>query len=100
MQEEVEEWVSGALLTKSVDREERLRFVSDVMPSIIVDQDGKNVLIPSSDEQYRFGIMLVKSNAARTSTSRVEGREQMVFLLEDWVYRAMARYIRRSGEAG
>jgi hypothetical protein len=100
LQEEVDEWVSGALLTKSVDLDERLRFVNDVMPSIIVDQDGKNVLIPASDEQYRFGIMLVKSNAAKTTTSRIEGREQTVFLLEDWVYRAIARYIRRSGEAG
>lgn len=98
LQEDFSEWVNGALLGQTPDKNTQIEFLRETIRSIKFDREGRNVLVPSNEEQFRFGVMLVKSKAAVASHTQIEGKEKTVFLLEDWVYLALTRFIRLAGE--
>ena len=93
-QRDIQEWIEGALLGKVRDEEEKLTFARDVLRTVIFNREGQNVLIPLNDEQYRFGVILVKSKAASAVQSKIDGEEKTVFELEDWIYLALTRFVR------
>ncbi len=96
---DISDWIEGALLGEIRDEAQKMAFAREVLKTIIFNREGKNVLIPLNDEQYRLGVMLVKSKAATTSQTKIEGGEKTVFELEDWVYLALTRYVRSAEES-
>lgn len=99
-EDDVSWWVDGALLGKASDKSDKIEFVREVIKSIIINQEGENVLVPLNEEQFRFGIMVVKSKAASTSQTKIEGQEKTVFILEDWVYLSLMGYLRSFEKPG
>jgi hypothetical protein len=97
--QDISDWVEGALLGETRDEAQKMAFVREVLKTIIFNREGNNVLIPLNDEQYRFGVILVKSKAASASQAKIEGEEKTVFELEDWVYLALTRYVRSAEES-
>lgn len=91
--QDISDWVEGALLGETRDEEQKMAFAREVLKTIIFNREGNNVLIPLNDEQYRFGVILVKSKAAAASQTKIQGEEKTVFELEDWVYLALTRYV-------
>jgi hypothetical protein len=71
-----------------------IAFTRELLKTIIVNREGQNVLVPLNDEQYRFGVILVKSKAASATRSKIDGEEKTVFELDNWVYLALMRYVR------
>jgi hypothetical protein len=93
-QRDVLEWIDGALLGEARNEEEKITFAREVLKTIIMNREGQNVLVPLNDEQYRFGVILVKSKAASATQSKIDGEEKTVFELEDWIYLALTRFVR------
>jgi hypothetical protein len=93
-QKDISEWVEGALLGEVRDEDEKITFARDVLKTIIFNREGQNVLVPLNDAHYRFGVILVKSKAASTIQSKIDGEEKTVFELEDWIYLALTRFVR------
>jgi hypothetical protein len=93
-QKEILEWIDGALLGEVHDEDERIIFAREVLKTVIMNREGQNVLVPLNDEQYRFGVILVKTKAASAIQSKIDGEEKTVFELEDWVYLALMRFVR------
>jgi hypothetical protein len=91
--QDISDWVEGALLGETRDEEQKMTFAREVLKTIIFNREGNNVLIPLNDEQYRFGVILVKSKAAAASQTKIQGEEKTIFELEDWVYLALTRYV-------
>lgn len=91
--QDISDWVEGALLGETRDEEQKMAFAREVLKTIIFNREGNNVLIPLNDEQYRFGVILVKSKAAAASQTKIQGEEKTVFELKDWVYLALTRYV-------
>lgn len=99
IRENISEWIDGALLTPIQKEEERIEFVRKIIKSIKLDREGRSIFIPLDEEQFRFGIMLVKSEVAEISHIQVEGKEKSIFILEDWIYLALTRYVHLAEEA-
>ncbi len=97
--QDISDWVEGALLGETRDEAQKLAFSREILKTVIFNREGNNVLIPLNDEQYRFGVILVKSKAASASQTKIEGEEKTVFELEDWVYLALTRYVRSAEES-
>jgi hypothetical protein len=97
-QKKVSEWIEGALLGEVRDEDEKITFAREVIKAIIFNREGRSVLIPMNDAQYRFGVILVKSKTASATPSKIDGEEKTVFELEDWVYLALTRFVRPKGE--
>jgi hypothetical protein len=93
-QDDISDWIEGALLGETRDESEKIAFARELIKTIIFNREGNNVIVPLNDEQYRFGVILVKSKAATAVTSKVDGEAKTVFELEDWVYLALTRYVR------
>jgi len=93
-EDDVSWWVDGALLGQVSEKSNKIEFVREVIKSIIINQEGENVLVPLNEEQFRFGIMIVKSKAASTSQTKIEGQKKTVFILENWVYISLMGYLR------
>jgi hypothetical protein len=93
-QRDILEWIDGALLGEVRDDNDRIMFAREVIKTIILNREGQNLLVPLNDEQYRFGVILVKSKAASAIQSKIDGDEKTVFELEDWVYLALTRFVR------
>lgn len=93
-QRDISEWIEGALLGEVSDVDEKITFARDVLKTIIFNREGQNVLVPLNDAQYRFGVILVKSKAASATQSKIDGEEKTIFILEDWIYLALTRFVR------
>jgi hypothetical protein len=93
-QADISDWIEGALLGEIRAEDEKITFARELIKTIVFNREGKNVIVPLNDEQYRFGVILVKSKAAASVTSKVDGETKTVFELEDWVYLALTRYVR------
>ncbi|MGD8537555.1 MAG: hypothetical protein PVI66_02430 [Candidatus Aminicenantes bacterium] len=93
-QKDISEWIEGALLGQVREKEDMIAFTRELLKTIIVNREGQNVLVPLNDEQYRFGVILVKSKAASVTRSKIDGEEKTVFELDNWVYLALMRYVR------
>ncbi|MGB6867951.1 MAG: hypothetical protein WBE11_19880 [Candidatus Aminicenantaceae bacterium] len=93
-QKDISEWIEGALLGEVREEEDKIAFAREVLKIIIFNREGRNVLVPLNDAQYRFGVILVMSKAASTTQSKIDGEEKTLFELEDWVYLALTRFVR------
>jgi len=93
-QKGISEWIEGALLGEVREEEEKIAFAREVLKTIIFNREGQNVLVPLNDAHYRFGVILVKSKAASSTQSKIDGEQKTVFELEDWIYLALMRYVR------
>jgi len=93
-QRDILEWIEGAQLGEVRDEDEKITFAREVIKAIIFNREGQNVLVPLNDEQYRFGVILVKSKAASANQSKIDGEEKTVFEVEDWIYLALTRFVR------
>ena len=70
--QDISDWVEGALLGETRDEAQKMAFAREVLKTIIFNREGNNVLLPLNDEQYRFGVILVKSKAATVTVSCCE----------------------------
>ncbi|MBN1272992.1 MAG: hypothetical protein JXB26_12050 [Candidatus Aminicenantes bacterium] len=96
VRENISGWVNAALLGQAVDEEMRNQFIRDVIKAIRFVRSGQNVLVPRSEEQFRLGVILVKAKAAFASRTKIDKKKTDVFILEDWVYLALMRYLNRT----
>jgi len=93
-QKDISEWIEGALLGEVREEEDKIAFAREVLKTIIFNREGRNVLVPLNDAQYRFGVILVKSKAASAIESKIHGEQKTIFELEDWIYLALTRFVR------
>lgn len=93
-QRDISGWIEGALLGEVREEEDKIAFAREALKTIIFNREGQTVLVPLNDAQYRFGVILVKSNGASATQSKIDGEEKTVFELEDWVYLALTRFVR------
>lgn len=95
---DIESWIDGSLLSQASDQKKRTEFLEHLIESIAFDQDGRALLIPKDKLQERFGFLLLKSRAASQELAGTRGgHPQLLFVLEDWVYPALATSF-RSGD--
>jgi len=98
IRKELSRRLSGALLGKNHSPEEQVEFARELIKNIRVKAQGKDVLIPTNKEQYRFGTILKKAKAAEIKTTKLRKEKSVVFVLEDWVYQALIDYVNGGGE--
>lgn len=99
LQRDLSSWIDAALLGQRGDPDSRQDFLRSIFEAISFGRRGEVQLNPDSEEQRRFGHLLVHSQAARVESFIKFNRVSRLFLLEDWVYPALARHLTASGEA-
>lgn len=88
---QIESWIDGSLLRPQATREDRRAFLGQILKALRFDGGSRAVLVPEDAEQSRFGHLLAQARAA--VPSRQKGPEKVSFVLEDWVYNALAQYL-------
>ena len=99
LRQDISGWVDGALLAGAKDPEARQAFLKSVVEAITFSRQGDARLIPEDEDQRRFGHLLVQAKAARIESFVKYNRMGRMFLLEDWVYPALARHMSAEGGA-
>ncbi len=93
LQRDISGWIDTALLAGGRDPEARSSFLRSLIGAITFGRQGEARLIPETEEQRRFGHLLVQSKAARTESFVKYNRVGRMFLLSGWVYPALARHL-------
>lgn len=99
LRRDIDRWIDAALLDRRGDPEARRGFLSALLGNISFGRGGEARLVPETDEQTRFGHLLVQSRAARLGSFVQFNRTGRLFLLEDWLYAALAHHSAADEEA-
>ena len=93
LQNEITAWVDGALLQARRGMEDRREFLAEVIGALRFDHGTKVHLVPKDARERRFGFLMAHSRAAVASPTSRGDDDDVTFVLEDWVYPALARYL-------
>ena len=95
LQRDITSWIDGALLQARKSAEDRKVFLSEVLNALRFERGSRALLVPKDARENRFGFLMASAKAAKPAPLATgEGEsESMGFVLEDWVYPALARYL-------
>ena len=96
LRRDITEWIDGALLAPDPAPASRREFLTRLIDTLRFEHGGRAVLVPRDAEQSRFGHLMARARAARPSLAGPEPPEaswEPTFVLEEWVYPALARYL-------
>ena len=89
---EITAWIDGALLQARQGVEERRAFLAGLVDTLRFDRGNKVLFVATDARERRFGFLMANARAATPSPTAAED-ESVTFVLEDWVYPALARYL-------
>jgi hypothetical protein len=96
LERDIDIWIDGSLLEPAVDVRLRREFLSRVLEALRFERGSRAVLVPRDAAQSRFGYLLTRAQGATAAAMGGGDREPAVsFVLEDWVYPALARHLGR-----
>jgi hypothetical protein len=93
LRRDITEWIDGSLLHAGKSGEHRHEFLSRLVDSLRFERSGKAVLVPEDGAQRRFGFLMARARAATPTGLGDEEPETSGFVLEEWVYPALTRYL-------
>ncbi len=93
LRRDITEWIDGSLLHTDLGRERRREFLARVVDALRFERGGKAVLVPEDAAQSRFGFLMARAQAATPAGMRGGDSEVTSFVLEEWVYPALTRYL-------
>ncbi len=89
---EITGWIDGALLHARKSAEDRQAFLGGLIDTLRFDAGNRVLLVATDSRERRFGFLMANARAATPSPAGGDG-EAMTFVLEDWVYPALSRYM-------
>ncbi|MFQ5349715.1 MAG: hypothetical protein ACE5EG_04640 [Thermoanaerobaculia bacterium] len=93
LRRDITEWIDGSLLHTDLGRERRQEFLARVVDALRFERGGRAVLVPEDAAQSRFGFLMTRAQAATPTGMRGGDSEVTGFVLEEWVYPALTRYL-------
>ncbi len=90
---EITAWIDGALLNARQGVEERRAFLAGLIDSLRFDRSNKVLFVASDAQERRFGFLMANARAAMPSPVAGDDELSVTFVLEDWVYPALTRYL-------
>jgi hypothetical protein len=95
LQRDITSWIDGALLQARKSAEDRKVFLSEILHTLRFERGNRALLVLKDARENRFGfLMAITKEAKPASLTTGEGESESVgFLLENWVYPPLARYL-------
>ena len=90
---EITGWIDGALLHARRGVEERKAFLAELIDTLRFDRRNKVLFVATDARERRFGFLMANARAATPSPVAGNEEEAVTFVLEDWVYPALTRYL-------
>ena len=90
---EITAWIDGALLNARQGVEERRAFLAELIDRLRFDRGNKVLFVASDARERRFGFLMANARAATPSPVAGDDELSVTFVLEDWVYPALTRYL-------
>jgi hypothetical protein len=90
---EISAWIDGALLHARQGVEERRTFLAGLIDTLRFDRGNKVLFVAKDARERRFGFLMTNARAATPSPVAGTDEESVTFVLEDWVYPALTRYL-------
>ncbi len=90
---DITSWIDGALLHAREGAGDRRAFLLGVVDALRFDRGKKALLVPKDVRESRFGFLMASSRAATPAEIKGDEGTEVTFVLEDWVYPALARYL-------
>ena len=90
---EITAWIDGALLHARQGTEERHAFVAGLIDALRFDCGSKPLFVATDARERRFGFLMANARAATQSPVAGNDERSVAFLLEEWVYPALTRYL-------
>lgn len=100
LRRDITEWIDGSLLHAQPGPVPRHEFLARVLDALRFERGGRAVLVPEDAAQSRFGFLMARARAATPAEMRGGDSEVTGFVLEDWVYPALTRYLAPEAGAG
>jgi hypothetical protein len=100
LRRDITEWIDGSLLHTDLGGNRRHDFLARLVDALRFERGGRAVLVPEDAAQSRFGFLMARARAATPTEMSGEGSEVTGFVLEDWVYPALTRYLAPEPGAG
>ena len=89
---EITRWIDGALPHVRQSAEDRRAFLTRLVDALRFDGGNKVVFVATEAEERRFGFLMANARAA-TASPAADRDGSVTFVLEDWVYPALTRYL-------
>ena len=89
---EITSWIDGALLHARGSADDRRAFLAAVIEALSFDNSNRVLFVATASQDRRFGYLMTNARAATASPLAGEG-ESVTFVLADWVYPALTRYM-------
>ena len=93
LRRDITEWIDGSLLHADLGHRGRHEFLARVVDALRFEPGGRAVLVPVDAAQSRFGFLMARAQAATPTGMRGGDSETTGFVLEEWVYPALTRYL-------
>jgi len=90
---EITGWIDGALLQARKGVEERKAFLAGLIDAFRFDRRNKVLFVATDARERRFGFLMANARAATPSPVAGDEEDAVTFVLEDWVYPALTRYL-------
>ena len=90
---EITAWIDGAFLHARQGVEERRAFLAALIETLRFDLGNKVLFVATDARHRRFGFLMANARAAARSPVSGADPEAVTFVLEDWVYPALTRYL-------
>lgn len=89
---EISRWIDGALPHVRQSAEDRRAFLAGLVEALRFDGGNKVLFVATESSERRFGFLMSSARAATASPVPDPGGS-VTFVLEDWVYPALTRYL-------
>ncbi len=90
---EITGWIDGALLQARKGVEERKAFLAGLIDAFRFGRRNKVLFVATDALERRFGFLMANARAATPSPVAGDEEDAVTFVLEDWVYPALTRYL-------
>jgi len=93
LREEITAWIDGALLHARQGVAERRAFLVGLIDTLRFDRGNRVLFVATDARERRFGFLMANARAATASPAAGDDEASVTFVLEDWVYPALTRYL-------
>jgi hypothetical protein len=90
---EITAWIDGALLHARQGVEGRRAFLAGLIDTLRFDRGNRVLFVATDARERRFGFLMANARAATPAPVSGADDESVTFVLEDWVYPALTRYL-------